>query len=71
MQNEVLVAILGMAGTIIGSGLGIYATARTTNFRLDSLEKKVELHNNVIERLYIAEGKITELQHDVRDLKVK
>lgn len=71
MQNEILVAVLGMVGTIVGSGLGIYASAKTTNFRLDRLEKKVELHNNLIERMYKAEGEITELQHDIRDLKAK
>ena len=40
-----------------------------TLYRIDQLEKKVELHNNAVERLFIAEGNIKELQHEVRDLK--
>ena len=36
---------------------------------LSQLEEKVNKHNGMIERMYAAEGAITELQHDVRDLK--
>lgn len=71
MQSEIVVAVLGMLGTILGSGLGVWASASKTNFRLSQLEKKVELHNNLIERMVKCEGNISELQHDVRDLKAR
>lgn len=71
MGSEIIVAILGMVGTLIGSGLGVYASASKTNFRLEQLEKKVEVHNHLIERMARAEGEIIELQHDVHDLKTK
>ena len=35
------------------------------------LEKKVNKHNNLIERVYKIEGDITELQHDVSEMKGK
>ena len=38
-------------------------------YRLQQLEEKVNKHNNVIERVFILEGKVTELEHDVKDLK--
>lgn len=69
MQNEILVAFFGMLGTIIGSGFGVWASASKTNFRLSQLEKKMEIHNHLIERMTKCEGEIQELQHDVRDLK--
>lgn len=69
MSSEIWVGILSLVGTLAGSLLGILAANKLVNYRLDKLEKKVDLHNNAVERLYIAEGSITELQHDVRDLK--
>ena len=42
-------ALLSLAGTFIGSLLGIFGSARMTNFRLEQLEKKVEKHNQVVE----------------------
>lgn len=71
MQSEIIVAILGMIGTLLGSGFGVMASASKTNFRLSQLEKKVETHNHLIERMTKVEGEVQELQHDVRDLKNK
>lgn len=40
-----------------------------TDTKIDELVKKVEKHNNMIERVYQLEGKMTEAEHDIRDLK--
>lgn len=37
--------------------------------KVDKLDQKVDKHNQVIERTYILEGKMTECQHDIKDLK--
>lgn len=55
MTEAVIIAIIGFLGTVVGSGLGILASAKLTNYRLEQLEKKVNLHNNVIERVYLLE----------------
>lgn len=68
-MSEIVVAILSLVGTLLGSLFGILAANKLVNYRLQQLEKKVDLHNNAVERLYIAEGHISELQHEVRDLK--
>lgn len=52
-------ALLSLAGTFIGSLLGIFGSARMTNFRLEQLEKKVEKHNQVVERMAVAENAIS------------
>ncbi|GGC97928.1 hypothetical protein GCM10011573_29330 [Enterococcus wangshanyuanii] len=53
----------------MGTFAGILTTSKLTTYRLEKLEEKVEKHNNVIERTFILEGKMTEVQHDIVDLK--
>ena len=69
MSETVLVGVLSLLGTLLGSLFGILAANKLINWRLDRLEKKVDLHNNAVERLYVVEGKITEMEHDIRDIK--
>jgi len=58
MTNEILVAILSLAGTAIGTFGGIVTSAKLTNYRLRQLEKKVDKHNQFAERLPVLEEKI-------------
>ena len=44
------------------------ASAKLTNYRLEQLEKKVQLHNNVVERVYELEKKEALLEQRVEDL---
>ena len=69
MSETIVVAVLSLAGTVTGSGLGVLASQKLTQYRLEQLEKKVQAHNNLIERTYKLEGEMTECQHDIRDLK--
>ena len=69
MESEIIVAVLGLIGTLSGSFLGAIATSRLTQYRLQKLEEKVSLHNNLVERTYILEGKVTECIHEITDLK--
>ena len=69
MESEIIVAVLGLIGTLSGSFLGAIATSRLTQYRLQQREEKVEKHNNLVERTYILEGKLTECVHDITDLK--
>ena len=64
-----LIAILSFAGTCIGTIGGIIASNKLISYRLEQLEKKVNLHDNAVERLFKAEGQITELQHEVKEIK--
>jgi len=69
MDSTIIVAILGFLGTVLGSGLGVIASSKLTNFRLQKLEEKVEKHNSVIERTFKLEGQVTEIFHDIKELK--
>ena len=68
-------AVVAAAITAIFGFLGTYLANRKQTaliaYRIEELEKKVNKHNNLIERMYKAEDNITELQHDVSDLKGK
>lgn len=69
METEIIVALLGLVGTLAGSFLGVMASSRITNYRLEQLETKVNKHNCIIERTYKLEGLMAECQHDIKDLK--
>lgn len=60
-----ITAILGFLGTYISNRKQTVLVA----YRLEQLENKVNAHNNLIERMYKIEGEVTELQHDLTDLK--
>lgn len=68
-MESVIVGILSLVGVIV-SNLIINSKNNAVMYdKIETLEKKVEKHNSMVERMYKAEGAITELQHDVRDLK--
>ena len=69
MSSEILVGILSLAGTLIGTLGGILAANKLTTYRIEQLENKVNKHNQVIERTYRLEGQMIEVQHDIRDIK--
>ena len=68
-MNEIIVAILGFAGTLLGSLFGVLAAQKLTQYRLAQLEEKVNKHNNLIERTFKLEGRMDEAEHDIKDLK--
>ena len=65
MSETIIVGILSIIGTFIGSFSGIHLI----KYRIEQLEKKVEKHNNVVERTYKLEGRLTEAEHEINDLK--
>ena len=69
MSEAIVVAILGFAGTLAGSLLGVLTAQKLTQYRLAQLEEKVNRHNNLIERTYKLEGQMKECQHEIGDLK--
>ena len=69
MNDVVLVALIGFAGTVIGSFLGVVASAKLTNYRIEQLEKKVDMHNNFARRIPVIEEQIKEANHRIEDLE--
>ena len=76
MDNTVLTALIGLGDSALGSLFGVLASSKLTQYRLAQLEKKVEAHNNLIERTYkleerteIQEEKIKAVSHRIKDLE--
>ncbi len=69
ISNDIVVALLALAGTLVGSFGGVIASSKLTNFRLKQLEQKVDKHNNFAERIPVVEEKIKVLNHRVEDLE--
>lgn len=68
-MSQIVVALLGFAGTLAGSLLGVLTAQKLTQYRLQQLEEKVNKHNNLIERTFRLEGQMEECRHEIEDLK--
>jgi hypothetical protein len=66
MSETIIVAILSLAGTVIGSLLGILASNKLVIYRIEQLEKKVEKHNGVLERVYSLETNNAVVEEDLK-----
>ncbi len=71
MTEAVTVAILSLIGTAIGSFGGILSTQRLVKYRLEQLEKKVDVCNTLSERLAELEIKNKVCEHRIEKLEVK
>ncbi len=76
MSDTVLVAVLSFAGTILGSLLGVWASNKLMQYRIEQLEKKVDKHNHLVERMYhleeraeLQEERIKVANHRIDDLE--
>ena len=56
MSETVLVAIMSLVGTLTGTLGGIVVSNKLVNYRIEQLEKKVQAHNNLIDRTYKLEA---------------
>ena len=68
VSDVVIVAIVGAIGSGLCSLLGVIASSKLTQYRLQELEKKVQTHNNLIDRMYKVEKKQSELEQKVEML---
>ena len=77
MKIEVIVSLISALGSAIGTFAGIMVNSRLTNFRIEQLEKKVDMHNQVIDRVYelekrdaVYEEEMKVANHRISDLEV-
>lgn len=76
MSEAIIVAIISLFGTLGGSLIGVLASNRLTVYRIEQLEKKVEAHNNLVERTYkleeeqeVEKEKFKVINHRIDDLE--
>lgn len=72
MDNEVLIALLALVGTLFGSGSGILIANRLVNYRIEQLEKKIDKYadnqEEYKERLVVVEQSAKSAHHRIDDV---
>ena len=76
MVTEIIIALITLAGSAVGTLGGIVINSRMSNYRIEQLEKKVDKHNNLIERTYaieqhnaVVDEEIKVANHRIEDLE--
>ena len=69
MSEVVIVAIISLIGTLVGTFAGIMTSTKLSNYRIDQLEAKVEKHNNVVERTALIEQELKSVWHSIDEIK--
>jgi hypothetical protein len=70
MESIIVACITGVV-TLIGVILSNSKSRAVMEVKLDALTKKVEKHNQVLERTYVLEQDMTVAKHDIESLKGK
>lgn len=58
MNMDVMVSTLSALCSLVGTLGGIMITSKLNLYRIEQLEKKVDKHNSLIERMYAIEKKV-------------
>ena len=69
MSSDELTAILSFSGTLLGTIGGIIASNKLTVYRISQLEKKVEKHNNLVERMVKVEDSAKSAHKRIDDIR--
>lgn len=69
ISKDVLISLVSMLGTVIGTFGGILTSSKLTSFRLEQLERKVDKHNNFASRIPVVEEQIKVINHRIDDLE--
>ena len=62
MWGEILIACFSFLGTCVGSWGGL----KLMSYRIEQLEKKVEKHNSVMERVFKLEQKVSDMEDHIK-----
>lgn len=75
-MESIIVAALALVGTLAGTYFANRKSAALIAYRLEALEKRVQAHNNLIERTYrleqhneVQDEKIAVANHRIGDLE--
>lgn len=66
MSETTIIAVISFLGTLVGTFGGILTANKLTIYRIEQLEKKVETHNKVIDRVYKLEKHEAVVDEEIR-----
>ena len=52
MNVDFLTGVASLIASLVGTFAGIITSAKLTNYQINELKKRVDKHNNVVERTY-------------------
>jgi cell division protein FtsL len=64
MDTAIICGLISAASAIIVSVITAVYNNKLLVYRLEQLEKKMDKHNNVIERVTVLETKVADLEND-------
>jgi hypothetical protein len=64
MDTAIVCGLISAASAIIVSVITAVYNNKLLMYRIEQLEKKMDKHNNVIERVTILETKVSDLEND-------
>ena len=67
----IIVGVLAFIGTLVGAYCSNNKTVALVTYRLQALEKKVEQHNKVVERMSVAENEIKAIKKEIEKVEVE
>lgn len=67
----IIVGVLAFIGTLVGAYCSNNKTVTLVTYRLQELEKKVQKHNNVVERMSVAENEIKAIKKEIEKVEVE
>lgn len=69
MDNTIILGIITAASGLAGSGLGVVASSRLTNYRLEMLENEVKEISRKSDDVAILKEQMKGVIEDVKELK--
>lgn len=69
MEPEVLVSLITLLGSALGTFAGIAVNTKLTNYRIEQLERKVDKHNSVIERTVKLEERVGAIDYRLKEIE--
>ena len=71
MTPEVLHAVINAISVIVSGLIAAIVSNKLMAYRIEQLEKKVDKHNNIIDRTYHLEAQVEVLENEIDNLKSK
>ncbi len=71
MDSTVIVAAISFVGTLIGTAGGIIASGKLTEYRLEQLEKKVDIQSKTASRIPVIEEKLSNMSRRIQKLETE
>lgn len=68
-MNDIIVALIALFGTMLGTFGGILTSSKLTNYRIEQLELKVDKHSGFTVKIPVMETKLDDHEKRIEHLE--